>query len=190
MKEEQVIEIFKETGVLQEGHFKLSSGLHSDQYLQCAQVLQHPIHAQKLAEGLAAKFTDLEIDLVVGPAMGGVTLAYAVGLAMEQKTIFTEREEGEMTLRRGFQINPDDKILVVDDVLTTGKSVREVIEVIEQNGAELAAVGTLVDRSNGQVDFGVPTESMLAVDVKTYEPDECPMCEQGLKIDKPGSREI
>lgn len=190
MEEQQVIDIFKETGVLQEGHFKLSSGLHSDQYLQCAQVLQYPTEAQKLAEALAEKFGGVEIDVVVGPAMGGVTLAYAVGLALETKTIFTERENGDMTLRRGFRLAPDDKVLVVDDVLTTGKSVNEVIEVIDREAAELAGVGVLVDRSSGEVDFGVPTKAMLEVDVKTYESDNCPLCAAGQEIDKPGSRKF
>ncbi len=190
MQEERVIEIFKKTGVLQEGHFKLSSGLHSDQYLQCAQVLQYPTQAQKLAEALADKFTDIEFDVVVGPAMGGVTLAYAVGLALETRTIFTERVEGAMTLRRGFELNAADKALVVDDVLTTGKSVNEVIEVIKREEAELAGVGVLVNRSSGGVDFGVPTKAMLEVDVKTYEPDNCPLCAAGQKIDKPGSRKF
>lgn len=189
MKKEEVVEMFKKTGVLQEGHFKLSSGLHSDKYLQCAQVLQHPVHAQKLAQGLAEKLADVEIDVVVGPAMGGITLSYAVGLALEKKTIFTERVDGEMTLRRGFRLEPGDKVLVIDDVLTTGTSVEEVIEVIEDNNAQLAAVGVLVDRSD-DVDFGVPTESMLKVDVEAYEPEKCPMCEAGKKFNQPGSRHL
>ena len=190
MNREEVVEIFEKTGVLQEGHFKLSSGLHSDKYLQCAQVLQYPVQAQKLADELADRFSDIEIDVVVGPAMGGVTLSYAVGLAMGKKTIFTEREEGDMTLRRGFKLNSGDKVLVVDDVLTTGKSVNEVIEVLDQEGAELAGVATLVDRSGGEIEFSAPVKSLLAVDVTAYEPEECPMCEAGKKIDKPGSRNI
>ncbi|GAB6100718.1 orotate phosphoribosyltransferase [Halanaerocella petrolearia] len=190
MKEERVIEIFKKTGVLQEGHFKLSSGLHSSQYLQCAQVLQHPVYAQELADGLAEKFAEVDIDVVVGPAMGGVTLSYAVGLALEKKTIFTEREAGKMVLRRGFRLDPGDKVLVIDDVLTTGKSVNEVIEVINRTGAELAGVGVLVDRSEGKVNFEVPTESMLQVDVEAYQPKECPMCKEDKGFDQPGSRHL
>ncbi len=191
MKKERILEIFKETGVLQEGHFKLSSGLHSDKYLQCAQVLQYPVYAQELAEGLAEKFNNDEIDVVVGPAMGGVTLSYAVGLALKKKTIFTERDaDDKMTLRRGFKLNQGDRVLVMDDVLTTGKSVNEVIEVIKEAGAELVAVGTLVDRSNGDVDFGVDTQSLFVADVEVYKPDECPMCKEGLEINKPGSRDI
>ncbi len=190
MKKARVIEIFKETGVLQEGHFKLSSGLHSDQYLQCAQVLQYPVKAQELAAALAKKFADVEIDVVVGPAMGGVTLSYAVGLALEKKTIFTERVDGLMTLRRGFRLKQGAKVLVIDDVLTTGKSVNEVIEVLDKAGAELVAVGTLVDRRSKEINFGVPTESMLAVDVKAYEPELCPMCAEGLEVTKPGSRHL
>ncbi|GAB6138491.1 orotate phosphoribosyltransferase [Halanaerobaculum tunisiense] len=188
MKKERVIEIFKKTGVLQEGHFKLSSGLHSSQYLQCAQVLQHPVYAQELAAALADKFVDIEFDVVVGPAMGGVTLSYAVGLALEKKTIFTERVEGAMALRRGFQLKPDDQVLVIDDVLTTGTSVDEVIEVLDANDAQLAGVGVLVDRSGGKVDFGVPIKAMLEVEVEAYQPEECPMCEEDQGFDQPGSR--
>lgn len=190
MEREDVIKIFEETGVLQQGHFKLSSGLHSNKYLQCAQVLQYPVQAQQLAQELADRFSDVEIDVVVGPAMGGVTLSYAVGLALEKKTIFTEREEGEMTLRRGFYLEEGDRVLVVDDVLTTGKSVNEVIEVLDKEGAELAGVATLVDRSDDGVDFSAPLKSLLEVDVRAYEPDECPLCAEGKEIDKPGSRDI
>lgn len=190
MDREDVIEIFEETGVLQKGHFKLSSGLHSNKYLQCAQVLQHPVKAQQLAQELADRFSDIEIDVVVGPAMGGVTLSYGVGLALEKKTIFTEREAGEMTLRRGFYLEPGDKVLVVDDVLTTGKSVNEVIEVLAAEEAELAGVATLVDRSAGEIDFSAPLKSLLEVDVTAYEPEECPLCAEGKEIDKPGSRNI
>ncbi|AGB40881.1 orotate phosphoribosyltransferase [Halobacteroides halobius DSM 5150] len=190
MNKERVIEIFKQTGVLQEGHFKLSSGLHSNQYLQCAQVLQYPVYAQELAKGLAKKFSEVDIDVVVGPAMGGVTLSYAVGLALEKKTIFTEREAGKMVLRRGFRLNPGDKVLVIDDVLTTGKSVNEVIEVLDRTEANLAGVGVLVDRSAGQVDFKAPIESMLQIDVKAYQPQECPMCKEEIEFNQPGSRHL
>ena len=190
MNREEVVEIFEDTGVLQEGHFKLSSGLHSNKYLQCAQVLQHPKEAQKLADELADRFSDIDIDVVVGPAMGGVTLSYAVGLALGKKTIFTEREDGDMTLRRGFKLNPSDKVLVVDDVLTTGKSVNEVIEVLNQEQAELVGVATLVDRSNDEVDFGAAIKSLLKVEVTAYQPEECPLCAEGKEIDKPGSRKI
>jgi orotate phosphoribosyltransferase len=190
MERAEVKEIFKKTGVLQEGHFKLSSGLHSDKYLQCAQVLQYPDQAQKLADELAARFSDIEIDVVVGPAMGGVTLSYAVGLGLGKKTIFTERVEGEMTLRRGFQLKSGDRVLVVDDVLTTGKSVNEVIEVLDREEADLVGVATLVDRSAGEVEFDAPIKSLFAVDVTAYEPEECPLCAEDKEIDKPGSRDI
>ncbi len=188
MNQKEVLEVFKETNVLQEGHFKLSSGLHSDRYLQCAQVLQHPVEAQKLAKALADKFEE-EIDVVVGPALGGVTLSYAVGLALETRTIFTERKNGEMTLRRGFQLNPGEKVLIVDDVLTTGGSVQEVIDVISEFDIEIAGIATLVDRSGNGVDFPYPIKSLLEVDVKTYQPEEeCPLCQKDIGIDKPGSK--
>ncbi len=187
MNQEEVLEVFKETNVLQEGHFKLSSGLHSDRYLQCAQVLQHPVEAQKLAKALAEKFAE-EIDVVVGPALGGVTLSYAVGLALETRTIFTERKNGEMTLRRGFQLNPGEKVLIVDDVLTTGGSVKEVIDVISEFDIEIAGIATLVDRSGDEVEFSYPIKSLLEVDVKTYQPEECPLCKKGVEINKPGSK--
>ncbi len=187
MNQEEVLEVFKETNVLQEGHFKLSSGLHSDRYLQCAQVLQHPVEAQKLAKALAEKFEE-EIDVVVGPALGGVTLSYAVGLALETRTIFTERKNGEMTLRRGFKLKPGEKVLIVDDVLTTGGSVKEVIDVISEFDIEIAGIATLVDRSGDGVDFPYPIKSLLEVDVKTYQPDECPLCKKGVEINKPGSK--
>ena len=187
MNQEKVLEIFKETNVLQEGHFKLSSGLHSDRYLQCAQVLQHPVEAQKLAKALAEKFEE-EIDVVVGPALGGVTLSYAVGLALETRTIFTERKDGEMTLRRGFKLNPGEKVLIVDDVLTTGGSVQEVIDVISEFDIEIAGIATLVDRSGDEVEFPYPIKSLLEVDVKTYQPEECPLCKKGVEINKPGSK--
>jgi len=190
MNKDRVVEIFKKTNVLQEGHFKLTSGKHSDQYLQCAQVLQYPEYTQELCEGLAAKFEDKEIDLVVSPAIGGIIISYAVGKALGKKAIFAEREEGDMTLRRGFAIPEGAKVLVVEDVTTTGGSVQEVIDVVEENGGEVVGVGILVDRSGGEVDFGVQKEALLTLEVKAYDPEECPLCAKEMPINKPGSREI
>ncbi|MBM7624278.1 orotate phosphoribosyltransferase [Sporohalobacter salinus] len=190
MNESRVREIFKKTGVLQGGHFKLTSGKHSSQYLQCAQVFQYPEYVKELCEELASRFDEREIDVVIAPAIGGIIMSYAMGAALGKKTIFAEREEGEMTLRRGFRINEGDKVLLVEDVTTTGGSVREVIDVVEKNGGDLVGVGILVDRSGGEVDFGVQKEALLTVEVEAYEPEECPLCEKGLPIDKPGSRDI
>ncbi|MCK8825318.1 orotate phosphoribosyltransferase [Fuchsiella alkaliacetigena] len=190
MKEERVIEIFKETGMLQEGHFKLTSGQHSKEYLQCAQVFQYPEYTEELCAELAKRFEDQEIDLVIAPAIGGIIISYAMGAALGKKAIFAEREDGEMTLRRGFEINEGDKVLLVEDVTTTGGSVREVIEVVERYGGDLVGVGILVDRSGGEVDFGVQKEALLTMEVETYSPEDCPLCAAGVPIDKPGSRDV
>jgi orotate phosphoribosyltransferase len=188
MNKDRVVEIFRETNVLQDGHFKLTSGKHSNQYLQCAQVLQYPEHTQELCDGLAESFADLEIDLVIAPAIGGIIISYAVGTALGKKAIFAEREDGDMALRRGFTIEDGAKVLVVEDVTTTGGSVREVIEVVEENGGEVVGVGILVDRSGGEVDFGVKKEALLTLEVEAYEPEECPLCDNEVPITKPGSR--
>ncbi len=187
---EEAIEIFTSSGALLTGHFRLTSGRHSDRYMQCALVLQYPPEAAKLCAALAAKFAGTRIDAVVGPALGGIVVAYEVGRALGVKAFFTEREQGVMTLRRGFTVNPGEKILVVEDVVTTGGSVREVIEVVRAKGGEVAGVGVLVDRSNGQVDFGVKTESILQMEIASYNPGECPLCKNGLPLVKPGSRQV
>lgn len=187
---DEAIEIFTKSNALLTGHFRLTSGRHSAKYMQCAQVLQYPEYAGKLCAALAEKFNGVPVDLVVGPAMGGIIVAYEVGRAIGVKTFFTEREQGVMTLRRGFTINPGEKVLVVEDVVTTGGSVKEVIEVIREKGGEVAGVGVLVDRSNGKVDFGVRTESILQLEIESYDPGECPLCRQGLPVVKPGSRQV
>ena len=190
MTQEEAIEIFKSTNALLTGHFRLTSGRHSNQYMQCAQVLQYPHYASKLCAALAEHFATKKVDVVVGPAMGGITVAYEVARALGVRAIFTEREQGTMTLRRGFAINKKEKVLVVEDVITTGGSVKEVIEVVKATGAEIVGVGVLVDRSNGQVDFGLPTEAMLRLDIKSFQPEECPLCKEGIPVVKPGSRNI
>lgn len=187
---EEAIEIFTKSNALLNGHFRLTSGRHSGQYMQCAQVLQYPQYAAILCEDLARKFFGTPIDIVVGPALGGIIVAYEVGRALRVKTLFTERENGIMSLRRGFAINPGEKVLVVEDVVTTGGSVKEVINVVREKGAEVAGVGVLVDRSNGRVDFGVKTESILKMEIESHDPEECPLCKQGLPVVKPGSRQV
>ena len=185
---EEAVEIFTKSNALLTGHFRLTSGRHSAQYMQCAQVLQYPQYASILCEALAKKFSGTPIDMVIGPAMGGIVVAYEIGRALGLKAIFTEREQGAMALRRGFVINPGDKVLVVEDVVTTGGSVKEVINVVREKGGEVVGVGVLVDRSGGKADFGVKTESILGLEIESYDPEDCPLCKQGLPVVKPGSR--
>lgn len=190
LTKEQAIEIFTKSKALLTGHFRLTSGRHSSQYMQCAQVLQYPEYASQLCRDLAERFAGMKVDTVIGPALGGIIVAYEVGRAMGVRTIFTEREQGVMSLRRGFIIEPGEKVLVVEDVVTTGGSVKEVIEVVRQKGGEVAGVGVLVDRSNGKVDFGVKTEAVLPMEIQSYDPGDCPLCREGLPVVKPGSRQV
>lgn len=188
MTNQEVLQIFKDCGALLEGHFKLSSGLHSSKYLQCAKVLQHPEISEKLCKELAQKLKDIKIDVVIGPAMGGVVIAYELARQLGARGIFTERVDGQVTLRRGFSLEKGERCLIAEDVVTTGKSTKEVIDVINQSGAEVVACASLIDRSNGTVNFGVPLASMAAVNVETFEEADCPMCKEGLALEKPGSR--
>ncbi|CDX02978.1 Orotate phosphoribosyltransferase [Desulfitobacterium hafniense] len=187
---EEVLNIFKESEALLEGHFRLTSGRHSRQYMQCAKVLQYPHHAARLGGALAESFRGQGIDLVIGPAMGGILVAHEVGKALGTKAIFTERENGEMKLRRGFELQPGQKVLVVEDVITTGGSVREVIEVVKAYGAEPVGVGVLVNRSGGKADFGVALASLLEIEIESFEPESCPLCAEGIPAVKPGSRAV
>lgn len=188
MNKEDLIKIFKESNAMLEGHFLLTSGRHSDRYLQCALVLQDPQTAGKLAKELAAKISEKNIDIVIGPALGGVTLAYEMARQLKTKALFAERDNGVMTLRRGFKIPKGARALVVEDVVTTGGSVLEVIDVVKEAGGQVVAVASLVDRSNGKVDFGYPFYSLLPLEVISYEAKDCPLCEKGLPLVKPGSR--
>jgi len=188
MKQEKVLEIFKENGALLEGHFKLSSGLHSGKYLQCAKVLQHPKIAEKFCKELAKQLKGIEVDVVVGPAMGGVTVGYELARALGVRGIFTERVDGVVQLRRGFEIKPGERCVVAEDVVTTGKSTKEVIDLIRQKGGVLAACSCLMDRSGGKAAFGVPLAIMAEVEVTTYDEKDCPLCKQGIPVEKPGSR--
>ncbi|NLL53178.1 MAG: orotate phosphoribosyltransferase [Peptococcaceae bacterium] len=188
-KQIDILQIFKDTQALLEGHFLLTSGKHSAQYMQCAQVLQYPRIAATLGQELANKFMRLDIETVIGPATGGIIVAHEVGRALGVKAIFTERQGGEMTLRRGFKLKAGEKVLVVEDVITTGGSVREVIKLVQEAGAEPVGVGVLVDRSGGQADFnGLPMHSLLQMSIEAYAPDNCPLCAQGIPWEKPGSR--
>ncbi|MGE4384376.1 MAG: orotate phosphoribosyltransferase [Endomicrobiaceae bacterium] len=190
MEQNEMKELFKKYNALLNGHFLLSSGLHSDTYFQSALILQNPKIASILAENL--KYEILKkvknIDLIVSPAMGGIIIGHEMGRAFDKRAIFCERVDGKLVLRRGFEINKGEKVLVVEDVITTGLSTREVIDSITPLGADVAAVCSLVDRSAGKVDFGVPRFSLLSLEVKSYKPEECPLCKQGSSPVKPGSR--
>lgn len=187
--QERVMEILKEAGVLLEGHFRLTSGRHSNRYLQCARIFRNVKYSEELCAALAEHFAGDNIELVIGPALGAVQMAYEVSRHLQVENFFAEREDGKMTLRRGFQVKPGQRVLVVEDVVTTGGSVREVIEIVKEQGGVVAGVGSIVDRTGGKIDFGVPFKAVISVDVKSWEPDECPLCKEGkLEVIKPGSR--
>lgn len=187
--QESVIEILKKAEVLLEGHFLLTSGRHSDKYMQCAKLLQYPEYAEEIAKAIAQHFEGEKIDIVIAPAIGGIVIGYEVARQLKVKNMFAERVDGKMTLRRNFEIPQGAKVLVVEDVVTTGGSVKEVMEVVKAQGGEVIGVGVIVDRSNGAVDFGVPCKPALSMEVKSYEEAECPICkETDLPVVKPGSR--
>ena len=192
IKTEEVMKKFEEAGAIQKGHFKLTSGVHSDTYIQCAQVMQHPGFMHNLCSELGKKFRGDDIDVIVGPAIGGIIMAHVMAQVLGPwvRAIFTERENGKMTLRRSFEINQGEKVLVVEDVTTTGSSVREVIDIVKSRQGKVVGVGVLIDRSGGKVDFKIKTEKLLTVDIKTYLPKECPLCKKGIPAVKPGSREL
>jgi len=187
---EEVMKKFEQAGAIQKGHFKLTSGVHSDTYIQCAQVMQYPGFMNNLCSELGKKFRGNDIDVIVGPAIGGIIMAHVMAQVLGPwvRAIFTERENGKMRLRRSFEIKEGEKVLVVEDVTTTGSSVREVIEIVKSRKGKVVGVGVLIDRSGGRVNFGVKTEKLLTVDIKTYLPEECPLCKKEVPIVKPGSR--
>lgn len=187
---EQIRAIFTETGAMLNGHFLLTSGQHSNQYFQCAQVLQYPQHGELLCQELARRIMAKghPVQAVIAPATGGILVSYELARALGVRSLFAEREQGIMTLRRGFRIKPGEQVLVAEDVITTGGSVREVIAAVENWGGKVVAVAVLVNRSGGKADLGVPTEALINTDVVTYQPENCPLCQQGLPAVKPGSR--
>ncbi|EHQ91504.1 orotate phosphoribosyltransferase [Desulfosporosinus youngiae] len=186
----EYLDVFKKSEALLDGHFLLTSGKHSAQYMQCAQVLQYPDRAAILAEGLASQFRDMGVQTVIGPATGGILVAHEVAKALGVRSLFTERENGVMRLRRGFALSPGERVLVVEDVITTGGSVREVLAVVQEFGATALGVGVLVDRTGGKVDFGLPQCSIIQLNIQAFEAQECPLCAQGIPAVKPGSRKI
>ena len=198
LKREELLKMFEAAGAIRHGHFELSSGLHSGTYVQCALVLQYPRFAEKLGQALAALFSNATIDAVVSPAMGGLIIGQEVARALPEpmKTIgggvpalFVERDaSGMMTLRRGFSLAPDQHVLVVEDVWTTGGSTQEAIRVVEEAGARAVAAGALIDRSGGKLDFEVEAQSLIQLPIANYEEEDCPLCREGSAAIKPGSR--
>ncbi len=186
---EQILEVFKKTEGILHGHFLLTSGRHSDTYMQCAKLFVHPEESAYLCGALSEQLKEFKADAVVSPAVGGIIMGYEVARQLGVKNFFAEREGGGMTLRRGFALEKGMRVIVVEDVVTTGGSVKEVIELCCAAGAEVTAVASVVDRSGGKVDFGVPYRALLSMEVKSYEADECPLCREGkIPVVKPGSR--
>lgn len=188
MDPENVIDEFKQTGALLEGHFQLTSGLHSTVYLQCARVLQFPEKAEAFGRAIAKKFANAGIQLVASPAIGGIVIGHEVARALGARFIWTEREGGEMTLRRGFTVSPGERTLVVEDVITTGGSTRETIEALHSAGADVVAAASIIDRSGWSVEVGVPRVALATLKVLSVEPDVCDACRMGEPAVKPGSR--
>lgn len=185
MTEKEVIGLLRETGVILDGHFRLTSGRHSPTFLQCSQVLQFPRHTELLCRQLAAPFAGSGVQAVIGPAVGGIILAYETARALGVRAIFAEREGGRMRLRRGFTISPGERFLVVEDAVTTGGSVNEVLELLAQARARAVGVAVLVDRSGGKVGFGIPQVALATLDVPSYSPAECPLCRAGVPLTYP-----
>lgn len=187
MSEKEVEDLLIETSAIMEGHFLLTSGLHSPRYVEKFNVLQKPVYTEKLCRAMAEKFKDANIETVVGPVTGGILLAHETGKALGTRAIFTERENGKMTFRRGFTLHEGERVLIVEDIVTTGGSIREVIDVVKEHGGIPVAVSMLVDRSGGKATFGdVPSTALLHMDVKTYKPEECPLCKAGIPMTKRG----
>jgi orotate phosphoribosyltransferase len=187
---DELLDLFRKSGALLEGHFRLSSGLHSTGYLQCALVLQHPQHAELLGRAIAAKTRELGATVVLSPALGGVIIGHEVGRALGVRALFAERQDGALMLRRGFMLGENDRVLVIEDVLTTGGSTRETMQVASAAGGHVVGAASIVDRSGGRSELTVPFSSLLDVDLPTYEPDVCPLCAKGLPVVKPGSRPV
>ena len=188
MIHDELLSLFRQSGALLEGHFRLTSGLHSPRYLQCALVLSHPANATALAQALAPQVAPLGATVVLSPALGGIVIGHEMGRALRVRAIFAERQDGRLTLRRGFTLGPEDRVLVVEDVVTTGGSTRETMEAAREAGATVVGAASIVDRSGGNTDLGVPYHALLPMAVPTYDPATCPLCAQGLPVVKPGSR--
>jgi orotate phosphoribosyltransferase len=189
MTNEEILSIFKQSKALLEGHFELTSGLHSPNYFQCAKVLQYPNYTEQLCGAIAQHFLSSSVNVVIAPALGGIVVGQEVGRQLGVRTMFAERKDGAMQLRRGFEIAKGEKILVCEDVITTGGSVREVISIVEEMGGIVVGVGVIVDRSGGKAAFQNLFAAMT-MQVLTYKPEECPLCAKAIPVAKPGSRNI
>ena len=191
INKDRVKEIFKEVEVLKSGHFLLTSGRHSDNYMQCAKLLQYPQYTEEIIKGLAEEFKNDNIDIVIGPAIGGIIISYEFARQLNTLSYFTERENNIMTLRRGFVIPKGARVLVVEDVITTGGSVREVIDIVEKQGGLVVGVAVIADRTGGKLDFGTKFVTAFSETLASYAADECPLCKEGkLPLEKPGSKKF
>jgi len=188
MTDRDVLDLFRHAGALLEGHFKLSSGLHSDRYLQSALVLQYPDFAERLGQALGERTKHLQPTAVLSPALGGLVIGQEVGRALNVRALFAERQDGRLMLRRGFTLDPEDRVLIVEDVITTGGSTRETIVVAEAEGAAVVGAASIIDRGSEGSRLDVPLQSLVKLQVVAYDPASCPMCAKGLPVVKPGSR--
>jgi orotate phosphoribosyltransferase len=190
MTRDELLELYRRSGALLEGHFRLTSGLHSPGYLQCALVLQHPQHAAALGRAIGDRVRDLRPTVVLSPALGGIVIGHEVGRALGVRAIFAERVDGALALRRGFTLAASDRVLVVEDVMTTGGSTRETIEAAKAAGGQVVGTASIVNRGGAAIRFDVPYVSLLEIALPTYEPEVCPLCAQGVPVVKPGSRVV
>lgn len=188
MNSDAVIKNYEEHGALLRGHFLLSSGLHSDAYLQSELIMQDPANAKKVISGLKDVLKDLDFTTIVSPAIGGIRFGYELASQLNKRSLFTERVDGVMTFRRGFTLQKGEKVIVAEDVVTTGKSTKECIKAIEDAGGVVVGIASIIDRSSGKAGFTVPFYTLASIEVKSYSADECPMCKEGLPCVKPGSR--
>ncbi len=184
------MEILRETGAVLEGHFLLTSGRHSDRFIQCAQVLQYPDKAEELCRRLAEQFREFDIETVIGPAVGGIIVSYEVARHLHARAIYADKKEGKLLLGRGFRLRPGERALVVEDVTTTGGSVKKVIEIVEECGGKPVGVGVLVDRTAGKIEYPVPAKSVVQLEVESYEKEACPLCRQGVALMDPDTRQV
>lgn len=191
LTKEDILKTFEKTGGILKGHFLLTSGRHSDTYMQCAKLFVDPLESEKLCSELAQSLKNFNAEYIVSPAIGGIIMGYEVARALKIKNFFAERVDGKMALRRGFELKEGARVIVVEDVVTTGGSVMEVMELVKSLNCTVAAVASVVDRSNGKISFGVPFKALLPVEVLSYEPDNCPLCKEGKTPPvKPGSRNL
>ena len=187
MTADEIKDLFMKSGALMEGHFKLTSGLHSPQYVNKFNLLSKPEYAAPLLEEMASRWRDKEVGIVVGPAVGGIILSYEIARHLNISGIFLERKNGAMTLSRGFEIKPNQRVLVVEDVVTTGASVKEVCDVVSKAGGDLIGISLMVDRSGGKANFDIETDSLMTLDLEAYDPDDCPLCDSGTALSTLGS---